>query len=89
MSSPVVIATVWAGMDVYATPRLTIPSTAHVSPRVALYNQVIHLLQRQVVDDFGVGAEIVQVNSDTYTINVSKVQFQRQMPLTQLQGDQS
>lgn len=89
MSSPVVIAVVWAGMDVYATPHLTTPSAAHVSPRVALYNQVIDKLQRQVVDDFGVGAEIVQTNSDTYTINVSKVQFERQMPLIQLRGDQS
>lgn len=58
---------VWAGIDIYALENITLRDPQD------LYQEVCHRLLDKMVEDFGEGVEIQQVDARTYRINVDKV----------------
>lgn len=58
---------VWAGSDIYAMENITLRDPQD------LYEEVSRRLLAQIVQDFGEGVEIHQVDARTYHINVDKV----------------
>jgi hypothetical protein len=58
---------IWAGDDIYALENITL-----LHPQ-DLYQEVCSRLLSKVVEDFGEGVEIHQIDVRTYRINVDKV----------------